>query len=44
LSGADIVAMGRGDVPLVDLKWRCTNWGSYLTDSVVSGSRMRLNR
>jgi hypothetical protein len=29
LSGADIVAMGRGDVPLVDLKWRCTNCGSY---------------
>ena len=23
------------------LKWRCTNCGSYLTDSVISGSHMR---
>jgi len=44
LSGADIVAMGKGDVPLVNLKWRCTNCGSYLTDSVVSGSDMRPKR
>ena len=31
-------------MPLVNLKWRCTNCGSYLTDSVVSGSHMRPKR
>jgi hypothetical protein len=44
LSGADIAAMGKGDVPLVNLKWRCTNCGSHLSDSVVSGSHMRPKR
>ena len=44
LSGADIVVMGKGDVPLVNLKWRCTNCGWHLTGSVVFGSHMRPKR
>ena len=35
---AALVAGGRGDVPLVKMRWRCGNCGSRLTDSVVSGS------
>jgi hypothetical protein len=33
-----LVAGGRGDVPLVRMRWRCGNCGSRLTDSVVTGS------
>lgn len=38
---ADLEALirdGRGDVPLVHIKWRCGNCGSRLTDAVVSGA------
>ena len=30
-----IIDRGRGDVPLKDLKFRCTKCGSSLTDSVM---------
>ena len=30
-----IIDVGRGDVPLKDLRFRCTKCGSRLTDSVV---------
>jgi hypothetical protein len=30
-----IIDAGRGDVPLKDLRFRCTKCGSRLTDSVV---------
>jgi hypothetical protein len=36
---ADLVALvdaGRGDVPLIHLRFRCSNCGSVLTDSVVT--------
>jgi hypothetical protein len=35
---ADLLALidaGRGDVPLIRLRFRCTNCGSSITDSVV---------
>ena len=35
-----IVEQGKGDVPLIDLRFRCENCGSRLTDSAVSGSHM----
>jgi hypothetical protein len=31
-----IIDAGRGDVPVKDLKFRCTRCGSRLTDSVVT--------
>jgi hypothetical protein len=31
-----IIDGGRGDVPLKDLRFRCTNCGSRLTDSLVT--------
>ena len=30
-----VVDAGRGDAPIKDLRFRCTNCGSRLTDSVV---------
>ena len=33
-----IVDQGKGDVPIVHLKFVCKNCGSRLTDCVVSGS------
>ncbi len=33
-----IVDSGRGDVPLIELRFRCTNCGNRLTDAVVTGS------
>jgi hypothetical protein len=32
---------GKGDVPLVQMKWRCGNCGSRLTEFIVGGSHMR---
>ncbi len=36
-----LVAMGKGDVRVIDLKFRCTRCRSHLTDFVVSGSHIR---
>jgi hypothetical protein len=33
---AAIIAAGKGDVPLIELRFRCANCGSRLTDSVVA--------
>ena len=33
---AALVESGRGDVPLVQLRWRCANCRSRLTDFVVT--------
>jgi hypothetical protein len=38
---AALAADGRGDVPLVQMKWRCGNCGSRLTEFIVGGSHMR---
>jgi hypothetical protein len=38
---AALVADGRGDVPLVQMKWRCGNCCSRLTEFIVGGSLMR---
>jgi hypothetical protein len=35
---ADLITVGRGDVPLVRLRWRCGNCGSQLTEFVAGGS------
>jgi len=32
-----LVDAGRGDVPLIELRWRCANCGSRLTDFVCTG-------
>jgi hypothetical protein len=37
----EIVDQGEGDVPIVKLKFRCTNCKSLRTDAVVSGSHLR---
>jgi hypothetical protein len=39
---ADLVALidaDRGDVPLIHLRFRCSNCGSRLTDSLVTSKR-----
>jgi hypothetical protein len=42
LSGADIVATGKGDVPLIHLKWKCPRCRtSRFTDFVVNGSHLK---
>ena len=38
---AALIAAGRGDVPLVEMRWRCGNCGSRLTEFIVGGSHMR---
>jgi hypothetical protein len=41
---ADLEALidaGRGDVALVQMKWRCDNCGSRLAEFIVGGSHMR---
>jgi hypothetical protein len=38
---AALIAAGRGDVPLVRIRWRCGNCRSRPTDFVVSGSHLR---
>jgi hypothetical protein len=35
-----LIAGGRGDVPLIQTRWRCGNCGSRLTDFVVVGSHI----
>jgi hypothetical protein len=32
-----LVDAGRGDVPLIELRWRCANCSSRLTDFVCTG-------
>ena len=39
---AALIAAGHGDAPLVQMKWRCGNCSSRLTEFVVGGSHMRL--
>jgi Zn finger protein HypA/HybF involved in hydrogenase expression len=42
-SDADLQALvdaGRGDVPLHDLRFRCTNCGSHQTDWIVTAKPM----
>ena len=36
-----LIADGRGDVPLVQMRWRYGNCGSRLTEFIVGGSHMR---
>jgi hypothetical protein len=38
---AALIVAGRGDVPLVQMKWRCGNCRSRLTEFIVVGSHMR---
>jgi hypothetical protein len=38
---AALIADGRGDVPLVRIRWLCGNCRTRLTDFVVSGSHLR---
>jgi hypothetical protein len=41
---ADLAALidaGRGDMPSGQMKWRCSNCGSRLTEFIVGGSHMR---
>jgi hypothetical protein len=38
---AALITAGRGDVPLVRIRWRCGNCRSRLTDFVVTGSHLR---
>jgi hypothetical protein len=33
---AKLIADGRGDIPLIKLRWRCGNYGSRLTDAVMN--------
>jgi hypothetical protein len=35
-----LVKQGKGDIPIVRLKFRCKNCGTRLTDCVVSGSHL----
>jgi hypothetical protein len=35
-----LIDAGKGDVPIVKLKWRCSACGSRLTDAVMSGDHM----
>jgi len=37
-----LIRSGKGDIPLVRLKWQCTNSG--LTDFVVTGAHFGPNR
>ena len=39
-----IVDLGKGDVPVVKLRFRCENCGSRLTDCVVSRSHLGRKR
>jgi hypothetical protein len=36
---AALIAGGRGDVPLCDLRWRCARCGGRNVNGVVSGAR-----
>jgi hypothetical protein len=33
-----LIRVGRGNVPLVNLRWRCENCRSHLTNFVMTGS------
>ena len=39
-----LIRDGRGDIPLVRLKWRCGNCRSRLTDFVVTGAHFGPSR
>jgi hypothetical protein len=38
---AALVDAGAGDMPWVQMKWRCDNCGSRLTEFILGGSHMR---
>jgi hypothetical protein len=38
---AALIEAGKGDVPLVRMRWRCGNCGSRVTEFIVAGSHMR---
>jgi hypothetical protein len=38
---AALIRDGRGDLPLVKIKWKCGRCGSQLTDAVMTGSHMK---
>ena len=40
LSFRSLVNDGRGDIPIINLRFRCTNCGSRMTDAAVSGSHL----
>ena len=44
LSFKTLVDKGKGDIPVVNLRFRCTNCGSLGTDSVVSGTHLTPKR
>jgi hypothetical protein len=44
LSFKTLVDEGKGDIPIINLRFRCTNCGSRLTDCVVSGSHLTPKR
>jgi hypothetical protein len=35
-----LINVGRGDVPLVELKWRCGNCGARLVDAIMTGQHL----
>ena len=35
-----LIDAGRGDVPIVKLRWRCVACGSRMTDAVVAGDHL----
>jgi hypothetical protein len=39
-----LVDEGKGDIPIINLRFRCSNCGSRLTDAVVSGSHLTPKR
>jgi len=36
-----LIDIGKGETPLIRLRWRCSRCGSQLTDSAISGSHLR---
>ena len=38
---AALIAAGKGDVPLVRLRWHCGNCGLQLAEFIVGGLHMR---
>ena len=44
LSFKSLVDGGRSDIPVINLRFCCTNCGSRLTDTVVSGSHLTPKR
>ena len=40
LSFRSLVNDGRGDTPIINLRFRCTNCGSHMADAAVSGGHL----